>query len=78
MKIMVDATAPAGNRVRAADRVLEHAQSALELEDIQVRLSRLEQMEKDSKTEDEESPSRLERREAKTTASQRSISQMTT
>src|ERR1039457_1178108 len=36
MKIMVDATAPAGSRVRAADRVLEHAQSALELEDIQV------------------------------------------
>jgi hypothetical protein len=34
MKIMVDATAPAGSRVRAADRVLEHAQSALELEDI--------------------------------------------
>jgi hypothetical protein len=78
MKIMVDPTAPAGSRVRAADRVLEHAQSALELEDIQVRLSRLEQMEKDSKTEDEESPSRLERREAKTTASQRSIPQMTT
>ena len=56
MKIMVDATAPAGSRVRAADRVLEHAQSALELEDIQVRLSRLEQMEKDSKTEDEQTP----------------------
>ena len=36
MKIMVDPTAPAGSRVRAADRVLEHAQRALELEDIQV------------------------------------------
>ena len=36
MKIRVDATAPAGSRVRAADRVLEHAQRALELEDIQV------------------------------------------
>ena len=56
MKIMVDATAPAGSRVRAADRVLEHAQSALELEDIQVRLARLEQIEKDSKTEDEQTP----------------------
>ena len=56
MKIMVDPNAPAGSRVRAADRVLEHAQSALELEDIQVRLSRLEQMEKDSKTEDEQTP----------------------
>ena len=56
MKIMVDPTAPAGSRVRAADRVLEHAQSALELEDIQVRLARLEQIEKDSKTEDEQTP----------------------
>ena len=56
MKIRVDATAPAGSRVRAADRVLEHAQSALELEDIQVRLARLEQIEKDSKTEDEQTP----------------------
>ena len=56
MKIMVDPNAPAGSRVRAADRVLEHAQSALELEDIQVRLARLEQMEKDSKTEDEQTP----------------------
>jgi hypothetical protein len=54
MKIMVDATAPAGSRVRAADCVLEHAQSALELEDIQVRLARLEQIEKDSKKEDEQ------------------------
>src|ERR1039457_4305367 len=36
MKVMVDATAPAGRRVRAADRALGHAQSALELEDIQV------------------------------------------
>ena len=56
MKIMVDPNAPAGSRVRAADRVLEHAQSALELEDIQVRLARLEQIEKDSKTEDEQIP----------------------
>ena len=56
MKIMVDPTAPSGSRVRAADRVLEHAQTALELEDIQVRLARLEQIEKDSKTEDEQTP----------------------
>ena len=56
MKIMVDPNAPAGSRVRAADRVLEHAQSALEIEDIQVRLARLEQIEKDSKTEDEQTP----------------------
>jgi hypothetical protein len=56
MKIMVDATAPAGSRVRAADCVLEHAASALELEDLQVRLARLEQLEKDSKKEDEQTP----------------------
>jgi len=56
LKIMVDPAAPSGSRVRAADRVLEHAQSALELEDIQVRLARLEQFEKDSKTEDEQTP----------------------
>jgi hypothetical protein len=56
MKIMVDAAAPAGSRVRAADRVLEHAQSALELEDIQVRLAKLEQAEKDKKKEEQETP----------------------
>jgi hypothetical protein len=53
MRIMVDATAPAGSRVRAADCVLQHAASALEMEDIQVRLARLEQLEKDRKKEDE-------------------------
>ncbi len=47
LKIMVDATAPAGGRVRAADCILKHAASALELEDIQVRLAKLEQIEKD-------------------------------
>jgi hypothetical protein len=53
LKIMVDATAPAGSRVRAADRILEHAQSALELEDFQVRLARLEQVEKERNNEHE-------------------------
>ena len=56
MKIMVDATAPTGSRVRAADCVLEHAQSALELEDIQVRLAKLEQIEKDRKKEEQGTP----------------------
>jgi hypothetical protein len=45
MKIMVDPAAPAGSRVRAADCVLQHAASALEMEDVQVRLARLEQLE---------------------------------
>src|SRR4051794_21978196 len=46
MKVMLDSTAPAGSRVRAADCVLEHAANALEIEDVQVRLARLEQIEK--------------------------------
>jgi len=51
MKVMLDSTAPAGSRVRAADCVLEHAANALEIEDVQVRLARLEQSEKDRKQE---------------------------
>jgi hypothetical protein len=53
MKIMVDTTAPTGSRVRAADCVLDHATSALELEDIQARLARLEQIEKEKLNEDQ-------------------------
>jgi len=53
MKIMVDAAAPAGSRVRAADRILGHAAAALELEDTDFRLARLEQIERDSKPKDE-------------------------
>ena len=54
MKIMVDGTAPAGSRVRAADCVLDHAQSALDLEDFQVRLARLEQIEQDRQNKEVE------------------------
>lgn len=43
LKIMVDKDAPAASRVRAADRVFEHAAKGLELEDLQVRVQRLEQ-----------------------------------
>jgi hypothetical protein len=43
LKIMVDASAPAAARVRAADRVLDHSQRAIESEDIEVRLAALEQ-----------------------------------
>ena len=52
LKVMLDATAPPASRVRAADCVLEHAASALDLEDIQVRLAKLEQMEKDREKAD--------------------------
>jgi hypothetical protein len=43
LKIMVDASAPASTRLRAADLVLTHAAKATELEDIGVRVTALEQ-----------------------------------
>ena|ERR1035437_10087960 len=43
LKIMVDGSAPASTRVRAADSVLGHAKQAIEIDDIQVRLNALEQ-----------------------------------
>jgi hypothetical protein len=49
LKIMLDVSAPWASRVRAADRVLGYAESALELEDIQVRLARLEEIQTDKK-----------------------------
>ena len=42
LKIMLDVTAPAAVRVRAADCVLEHGARGMELEDIEVRVSQLE------------------------------------
>ena len=43
LRILADPNAPAASRVRAADCVLNYAAKALELEDIETRLSRLEQ-----------------------------------
>ena len=43
LKIMVDQSTPASTRVRAADRVLDHAKDAIEREDIEVRVAALEQ-----------------------------------
>ena len=43
VKIMVDPSAPASPRVRAADSVLDHAAKATEIEDIEARLAALEQ-----------------------------------
>ena len=43
LKIMVDASAPASARVRAADRILERAKQGMENEDIEVRVAALEQ-----------------------------------
>ena len=42
LRVMTDQAAPAASRVRAADSVLDHAARAIELEDIEVRLSGLE------------------------------------
>lgn len=42
LKVMVDANTPASTRVRAADSILNHAASAIELEDIEARVADLE------------------------------------
>ena len=48
-KIMVDQNAPAASRVRAADSVLDHAAKAIEIEDIEARVSELERVAERSK-----------------------------
>jgi predicted DNA-binding protein (UPF0251 family) len=45
LTIMLDANAPTASRVRAAACVLEKAAGAIELEDLELRLCRLEQIE---------------------------------
>ena len=42
LKIMVDQTAPASTRLRAADSVLNHAAKSIQIEDIEVRVNQLE------------------------------------
>ena len=42
LKVMIDPNASASVRVRAADSVLNHASKAIEIEDIEARLSELE------------------------------------
>jgi len=41
-KVMIDPSAPASVRVRAADSVLNHAAKAIEIEDIEARVTALE------------------------------------
>ena len=43
LKLMLDPSAPAAVRVRAAEGVLEHAEKTFELEEVDVRLKRVEQ-----------------------------------
>ena len=49
LKIMLDPNAPAATRVRAAAYVLEYAAKAIELEDIEVRVTELERAEQEAK-----------------------------
>ena len=49
LKIMVDPTAPAASRIRAADSVLGHAAKAIEIEDIEARVYELERTAESSK-----------------------------
>ncbi|MGA2271325.1 MAG: hypothetical protein ABSH44_22890 [Bryobacteraceae bacterium] len=42
LKMMLDQDAPASTRVRAAESVLNHATKAIEIEDIEARVSELE------------------------------------
>ena len=41
-KIMLDSATPPATRVRAADGILDHAAKAIEIEDIEARVSELE------------------------------------
>ena len=43
LKIMIDPSAPASVRVRAADSIFNHAAKAIEIEEIEARLTALEQ-----------------------------------
>jgi hypothetical protein len=49
LKVMTDQNTPASSRVRAADCVLDHARHAIEVEDIEVRVSELERAAEESK-----------------------------
>lgn len=49
MKIMVDPASPASVRVRAADSIFNHAAKAIEIEDVEARVSELERAAETSK-----------------------------
>jgi hypothetical protein len=49
LKLMADSTTPASVRARASQCILEHANKSLELEDLEQRLQRLEEIEKNKK-----------------------------
>ena len=49
MKLMLDANTPASTRVRAAEIIVSHAGKAIEIEDIEARLTELERAAEASK-----------------------------
>ena len=49
LKIMVDPNAPASTRVRAAESIFNHAAKAIEIEDIEARVSELERVAEQNK-----------------------------
>jgi hypothetical protein len=49
MKLMLDANTPASTRVRAAEIIVNHAAKAIEIEDIEARVSELERAAEASK-----------------------------
>jgi transposase-like protein len=50
LKIMLDQHAPASTKLRAADMVLTHGAKAIEIEDVEARVSELERVNEESKT----------------------------
>jgi transposase-like protein len=50
LKVMVDVNAPHSTRVRAADSVLDHAAKAIEIEDVEVRVTELERAAESAKS----------------------------
>jgi len=49
LKIMVDPHAPASTKLRAADMVLTHGAKAIEIEDVEARVSELERVNEEAK-----------------------------
>ena len=49
LKILVEPTAPASTKLRAADMVLTHGARAIELEDVEARVSALERAQEDKR-----------------------------
>src|SRR5262245_36357374 len=49
LKIMVDQNAPASSRIRAAECVITHAAKAIEIEEIEARVSELERAAEEAK-----------------------------